>query len=196
MTLIEVVTTLAISGIVIGSLYLLVGAAVKGYQLTYGRIESQQEGSKAITWIADRVREALYDPEAACPAGLLLAGDGNEFAHRLAFRAIADENRVGRGRTYVYYREGSTLWEETFDQQSARQCAEEIGRALPDPGRRPLTPSIVKTFSLAYLDQRGALTADPDLVRLIQITLVVDTSAPPGHSQPEAYETVVHIRGP
>lgn len=196
MTLIELVTALAIAGVVTSSLYLLVGAGIKGYLIAHARISDQAHARQALFWVADRIRQAADDPLQPCPDRFLRIGDGAGFSERLAFRAVLDERLTPPRRTYAYYVDGGTLWEETRDQESRTQCSEEAGRTRPDSGRVALTPSVVRAFRLTYLDQRGISTSTPALVRAVQISLTVETASVSGRLESQSYQTVVGVRGP
>ncbi len=149
-----------------------------------------------LNWIADRVRQADYAPHAPCPDGILLAGNGNGFPERLAFRAVLDENLVPPRRTTVYYPEGRTLWQETLIQETAGACLAEASRAVPDPHRVALTPPVVQTFELTYLDRNGNPTSGADLVRSVRITVTVETTSLSGRREFQTYQTLATLRGP
>jgi prepilin-type N-terminal cleavage/methylation domain-containing protein len=196
LTLIEVVTAMAIVSAVASSLYLLLGAGIKGYLIEHARVTNQERGRQAMIWLADRVRQANYDPQASCPDGLLRAGDGTGFLQRLAFRAILDESLSQRRQTYAYYVEGRTLWQETLVQEAAGQCDVEAGRTAPAPERVALTPPVVKTFQLGYLDRNGVPTSTPGFVRWVHVTLTLEVRSIAGRTESETSQTLVAVRGP
>ncbi len=196
MTLIEVVTVLAIGGILTSSLYILLGAGIKGYLIAHARVSDQEQGRHVLNWIADRVRQADYAPHAPCPDGILLAGNGGGFPERLAFRAVLDESLVPPRRTTVYYLEGRTLWQETLIQETGGACLAETSRAVPDPHRVALTPQVVNAFELAYLDRNGNPASGPDLVRSVRITVTVETTSLSGRRESQTYQTLATLRGP
>ncbi len=196
MTLIELVTVLAIAGIVTSTLYILLGVAIKGYLIARARVADQEQGRHVLNWIADRVRQADYAPAAACPDGVLLAGNGNGFPERLAFRAVLDESLAPPRRTTVYYLEGRTLWQETLIQETAGACQAEVNRAAPDPNRLALTAPVVQAFELAYLDRNGDPTSSADLVRSLRITLSVETTSLSGRGESQTFQTLATLRGP
>jgi prepilin-type N-terminal cleavage/methylation domain-containing protein len=196
MTLIEVVTVLAIAGIVTSSLYILLGAGIKGYLIARARVSDQEQGRHVLNWIADRVRQVDYAPHAPCPDGVLLAGNGDGFPERLAFRAVLDENLASPRRTTVYYLERRTLWQETLIQETTGACLAEAGRAGPDPNRVALTAPVVQAFDLAYLDRNGNSTSSADLVRSLRITVTVETTSLSGRVESQTYQTLATLRGP
>ncbi len=195
-TLIEVLTALAIGTIVTSSLYLLVGTTIKARLIVTARVSDQERARLALAWLSDRIRQVNTDPQAACPEGVLRAGHGTTFAQRLAFRAVVDESLDPARRTYAYYLENQTLWQETLVQESPDQCTDEIVRSLPDPGRGAILPSTVRAFRLIYLDTAGSPTADPVHVRLIRISLTVQATGASGRPEAQTYETTVALRGP
>lgn len=194
-TLIELMTSLAVVAVVVASLYLLVGAGIRGRLIVHARVSDQERGRHALMWIADRLRQASYEPRAACPDGVLQAGSGEGFDQRLAFRATIDETLKPPRRLYVYYADGGTLWQETRVEDAAATCAEEAGRVAPDRARIALTFRIVREFHLDYLDRHGAATADPSLVRSVGILLRLETESTPGRFETQTYRTLVTIRG-
>jgi hypothetical protein len=194
-TLIELVTSLAVMAVVVASLYLLLGAGIKGRLIVHARVSDQERGRHALTWIADRLRQASYDPQASCPDSLVRTGSGQGFEQRLAFRATVDDAMTPPRRLYVYYAEGGTLWEEVRIEDAETPCIEEAGRVAPDPARVALTSTIVRGFSLTYLDRDGTAAQDPALVRSIGMTLRLDTESTPGQLETQVYRTLVTIRG-
>lgn len=195
-TLIELVATLAIAAIVTSSLYLLLGAGIKGRLIVQARIADQETGRQALAWLVERIRQANYDPRAACPDGIMRAGDGRDFAHRLAFRAILDEQLTPPRRTYAYYVEGRRLWQETLTQELPSACFDEDRRAGPDSRRVPLTPPIVERIVLVPMDRDGSPTTDPSAIRAIRITLTVQAQSVSGRTESQTYETFAAVRGP
>jgi prepilin-type N-terminal cleavage/methylation domain-containing protein len=196
MTLIEVITVLAIAGVVASTLYLLLGAGVKGYLIAHARVADEQHARLALTWMADRLRQASNDPHAPCPEAFMLTGDGNGYARRLAFRATADLDPGPRRQTYAYYVENRTLWQETRAEDSDADCGREVAGIRPAPDRTALTAPLVRVFSLAYLDRDGSPAAEPGAVRSVRLTLAVEAPSFAGRVETQTYETLVTVRGP
>ena len=196
MTLIEVITVLAIAGVVTSSLYLLLGAGVKGYLIAHARVADEQHSRLALTWIADRLRQASNDPRAPCPDAFALTGDGAGYAQRLAFRATADTNHDPGRQTYAYYVENRTLWQETRVEESDADCRGELARTKPSGDRTALTAPLVRAFSLTYLGRDGRPAADPGAVRSVHLTLAVEAPSFAGRMESQTYETLVTMRGP
>ncbi len=196
MTLIEIITVLAIAGVVTSSLYLLLGAGVKGYLIAHARVADEQHARLALTWIADRLRQANNDLRAPCPQAFALVGDGGSYGRRLAFRAPADLNAGPPRQTYAFYLENRTLWQETRTEESGADCDGERARTLPATDRTALTGPLVRTFSLAYLDREGRPAGDPDAVRSVRLTLAVEAPSFAGRVEAQSYETLVTVRGP
>jgi type II secretory pathway component PulJ len=194
-TLIELMTVLAVATVVVGSLFALLGAGIKGRLIVHARVSDQERGRQALSWIGDRLRQANYVAQAACPDGIVLAGNGSGFAQRLAFRATIDERQDPARRLYVYYVENRMLWQETPAEDEGA-CEAEAVRPVPDPRRVSLTPRIVRVFSLDYLDRNGERIAAAAFVRLVRITLIVEAESAPGRLETQTYQTVVTIRAP
>ena len=195
MTLLEVITVLAIAGVVTSSLYLLLGAAIKGYLIAHARIADEERARQALTWLTDRLRQASADPNAACQEGFVRLGTGSGFDQRLVFRAVADERLTPPRQTYVFYVEDGTLWQETRG-EAPDPCREEGARTAPDPARLPLTPPVIRDFALAYLDRQGRPTSLPTLVRSVQVTLALEAPAMGGQAEAQTYQTVATVRAP
>ncbi len=195
-TLIEFISMLSVIALVVGSLFLLIGAGVKGRLIVHARVSDQERGRQALTWLADRVRQANYDPQAACPDGFVLAGNGNGFEQRLAFRATIDERMDPPRRTYMYYTQNRTLWQETLAADTIPPCAGEAARSHPDPQRVALTPPVVRAFDLSYLDGNGQPASTPAAIRSVRITLTVEAQATPGRLESQTYQTIVTVRAP
>lgn len=196
MTLIEVVTVLAIAGVVTSSLYLLLGAGIKGYLIAHARVTDEQHARLALTWMTDRLRLAGHDALARCPQAFVLAGDGSSYARRLAFRAAADPNPSPGRQIYAFYLEDRTLWQETRTEESDAGCAAERARTVPAADRNALTAPLVRAFSLAYLARDGRPTEDPDAVRSVRLTLAVEAPSFAGRVEAQTYDTLVTVRGP
>jgi hypothetical protein len=187
---------LAVVSLVVGSLFLLLGAGVKGRLIIHARVSDQERGRQALTWVADRVRQAAYDAQAACPDGFVLIGNGNGYDQRVAFRATIDAQMDPPRRTYAYYVQDRTLWQETLAADSAPPCTAEAGRSTPDPRRIALTPPVVRVFDLDYLDRNGQPALAPSAVRSVRITLAVEAEATPGRVESQTYQTIVTARTP
>ncbi|HEV8339008.1 MAG TPA: prepilin-type N-terminal cleavage/methylation domain-containing protein, partial [bacterium] len=172
-TLIEVLTALAIGSIITSSLYLLVGSTIKARLIVGARVSDQERGRLAIGWLADRLRQVNFDAAAACPDGFVRLGSGRGFAGRMAFRAVIDHHLTPPRRTYVFYLDQGTLWQETLTQEAPEQCGDEAERRVPSSARVVVAPPTVQDFRLRYLDANGLGVADPARVRLVGISLTV-----------------------
>jgi hypothetical protein len=175
---------------------MLLGAGVKGRLIVHARVSDQERGRQALTWVADRLRQAAYDPQAACPDGFVLIGKGSSFDQRMAFRATIDERLDPPRQTYVYYVQDRTLWQESLTADSAPPCTDTAARSLPDPKRVALTPPVVRAFELSYLDANGWPATVPAAVRSVRIALTVEAEATPGRLESQSYQTVVTPRTP
>ncbi len=178
------------------SLYLLVGNAIRGRLIVHARVSDQERGRLALTWIADRLRQVDYDEAAVCPEGFLRLGAGGGFGERLAFRAVIDESQMPPRRTYVYYLDEQTIWQEVLDEEGTGGCSEELERAAPLRSRAALIPPIVQGFRLQYLDAGERPTVDPARARLIRISLTVRATGAGGRLETLTYDTAVAVRGP
>jgi hypothetical protein len=195
-TLIELVSALAVLSVVISSLYLLLGAGIRGRLIVHARVSDQERGRHALTWLVDRLRQVSYDARAVCPDGLILAGSGTGFDRRLAFRAVIDERAVPTRRIYVFYAQDRTLWQEAFAEEKDASCVAEANRLAPHPRRTALAPGIIRAFDLAYYDGRGAPAVEAATVRSVGIALRLEAESTPGRTEVQTYHTLVTLRGP
>ncbi len=212
LTLIELLSSLAIAALILASLYLLVGSTLKGRMIVHARVSDQERARQAMAWLADRTRQVNYDSTRACPEGFLRVGNGDGFDQRLAFRAVL-ENPTRQ--TYVYYVDGPVgqqiLWQETRSQETPGLCADETTRTDIDPNRIALTPPIVQPGGidcpdelnaqppwrfLCYLDEDGVPTSEPTLVHSLLITITVQAEAASGQFELQTFQTVASVRGP
>jgi prepilin-type N-terminal cleavage/methylation domain-containing protein len=223
-TLLEVMTALSITSLVLGTTYLLLSAGIKGRLIVHARISDQERGRRAMAWVADRARQITYDASKAfvvprCDAGFLSRGTatGRGSAEALAFRAILDET-VGR-RTYAYYVDNDPT-SPTF-----KSLMEETRGECGDPllGLIALTPPIVKVnvpsngcagpamgFGFEYYDGGGSqitniTDANASTVRSVSLSMTVqarsilDPSASPPETrrlEEQCYQTIITLRGP
>lgn len=195
MTLVELVTALAVMTLVVGSLYLLLGAGIRGRLIVHARVSDQERGRQATAWLADHLRQISYDPAARCPEGLLLAGTGEGFAERLAFRAVVDARLDPPRRIYVFYTDRRTLWQEMrLDDEG--DCFAEHARSAPAADRVAVTPPTVEGFSLAYHDAAGRPAVRSERVRSVGITVRLEAPSTPGRVEAQTYHTLVTLRGP
>lgn len=195
-TLIELLIVLSIGALVLGILYMLVDVSTRGGRIVHARVSDTDQGRQVLAWVADRLRQASYDPLAACPDGLVLIGSGEGFAQRLAFRAVIDAEAVSPRRLYVFYLEKDTIWQETRVESPGAPCDVEAARSQPDPNRTALTRPIVKKFELQFLGKDGQVTAAPSAVRSIGITLRLEAASTPRRVETQTFGTSVTIRGP
>jgi len=204
LTLVELVSSLAIAALVISSIYLLLSAVIRGRFIVHARVSDQERGRQTMAWLANRLRQVNYDPLRPCPDGFLLTGNGNGFAQRLAFHAILeDEDPPGAlpddRLRYVYYVEGQTLYQEVRSEEAPPLCNDdEALRPSPDfTARVALTPPIVQGGGFSYLDRNGAPETDPTLIHSLRITMTVEADSAYGRApEQQTYETVISLRGP
>ena len=189
--MVDVLSTLAIASLVTASLFLLIGTTIRGRFITYARVSDQERGRQAMAWLADSMRQVNYDAAATCRDGYVRIGSGNGFAGRLAFRAVIDRAQSPSRRTYVYFVENRTLWENVL-----AECADDSVRGSPTA----LTPPIVDALTLTYYDGAGTVVTNPaDAYRVQTVRLVATVSAASALGRPpetQTYTTLVAPRGP
>lgn len=223
-TLLEVMTALSITSLVLGSTFLLLSAGIKGRLIAHARISDQERGRRAMAWVADRARQINYDVAQAfviprCDDGLLSRGSatGRGASEAFSFRAVLDESD---GRlTYSYYVDNiptsptfKSLMEETRG-----ECGDPLIALIA------LTPPIVKVdapsngcagptmgFGFRYFDGNGnpILTitdANASTVRSIRMSMTVQARSildrrailpETRQLEEQCYETIMTLRGP
>lgn len=189
--LVDVLSTLAIASLVTASLFLLMGTTIKGRFITHARVSDQERGRQAMAWLADRMRQVNYDAAATCRDGLVRIGSGNGFSARLAFRAVIDRAQSPPRRTYVYFVENRTLWENVL-----AECADDSVRGAPTA----LTPPIVDALTLTYYDGAGTAITNPTdayRVQTVRLTITVSAASALGRApETQMYSTLIAPRGP
>ena len=196
MTLIELLMAMTIGMLVLGVLYVLVEASARSQRIVNAVVAETEQGREALTWVADRLRQASYDPEAACPEGLILIGSGNGFEQRLAFRSVIDEEAERRRVIYAFYVQDGVLWQETRPEPPEEPCDAEATRSVPDPRRTALTRPIVRALDLRFFDAQDRPARLPRDVRSVAITLRLAAAATPGVTEAQTFQTSVTLRGP
>ncbi|MDD5207579.1 MAG: prepilin-type N-terminal cleavage/methylation domain-containing protein [Desulfobacterales bacterium] len=177
-TLVELMVSMAIAGIVMATIYSSYYSQQKAY-VTQEQVSAMQQNLRAAMYHLERdIRMAGYDPTgkagamivAATSASFQFTKDDNNNAGDL--EPDGDRDDANENITY------------RFDaaQRSIRK----------DPGNQAIAENF-DALNLIYLDSDGAPTAPANVnkIRSIQITLVARTSRPdPGYSDPNVYKNL------
>jgi type IV pilus assembly protein PilW len=152
-TLVELLVAMAVTGPLLGGLWLLLHTGLQAYTGGAMRVEAQQSARWALERMAGELREAGFDPHGA---GLVAI----EVAERQRVRLVRDLNENGvvePTQERVTY-----LWDAT-----ARVLRRDAGG-----GAQPLIDH-VETLELTYFDGAGRITSEPAHVRGVRVRLVV-----------------------
>lgn len=206
MTLIEVLAALAIGSLVLSTMYLALGTAVRSRLLVASQLQSQQHGRLVLQWLGDRVRQAGYavnynSPIPRCRDALVVEDASlNPTAAQLYFNT----DLVGDGTVEtIGFRLGTEIVggaTVNVVQQSVTDCvngaAEQLA-SITDP-----TSVSVVSLTFTYYDVNGAqvtnLTSPTSIrsIRMIRITLVERTSAGAQGTRDHTWTVTVNFRNP
>lgn len=165
-TLVELLVSLAVAGIVMAAIYSSYTSQQKAY-VTQEQVAMMQQNLRAALYHLERdIRMAGYDPTGKLGAGIVTAAANS-------FRLTKDDgtstpNGILDSNEDVTYR---------LDGQILRK----------DPGSQQVAENI-DALNLVYLDANGAVTATLSAIRSVQISIVARTAkAAPGYSDSRVY---------
>lgn len=157
-SLADFLTALAVLGLVLSGTMTLLMHGERTYAEGVARVEAQQNARIALDRLARELRQAGHgDGVAAVPA--------ISVAERT--RVVLHVDLDGDG--VVADRRETITW----------RLAAGVLRRDAGAGAQPIIEG-VRDFGLAYLDERGASTADPAAVRTVRITLTTGAEGAPG----------------
>lgn len=156
-TLIEILIALAISGILLGGVYLQFTSQQASYQAQDQVVEMQQNMRAGISYLAQELRMAGYDPYSSGTAGVEEAD-----STKVVFTYITGDSGTG------------VLNKITFELYDAYSDGDmDIGRQVGDSAstKRAIAENI-ENLEFRYLDSDGAVVVDPDKIRTVQVSLL------------------------
>ncbi|HXJ84430.1 MAG TPA: prepilin-type N-terminal cleavage/methylation domain-containing protein [Candidatus Methylomirabilis sp.] len=157
-SLVELLVSLAILGIVLACVFEGLHGALKAYRWGVGRVEAQQSARVAMERMTAELREAGYDPKGAGIQPIVTAD------HALVtFQKDANANGIvdpTRERITFVLRAGETTL-----------------RRDAGGGAQPIIDG-VRRFTLAYFDKAGVPVSDPARVASVRIHLEVGLVGP------------------
>jgi type II secretory pathway component PulJ len=168
-SLVELLISLAVLGVVLACVFGSLQGALKAYGWGAGRVEAQQSVRVALERMTAELREAGYDPKGAgIQPVIAAAADLVTLQRDLNGNGVVDPTRE---RVTFLLRPGeSTL------------------RRDAGGGAQPIIDG-VRRFRLSYFDRRGLPVPDPSRVALVRIHLEVGLTGPVA-----AMETDVALR--
>ena len=200
LTVLEVVSALAIAALAFTSIHLTAGTAILGKLLTSTTVAKEQQGRQAGEWIADRVRQAGFGI-----AGSSIPRCQDKIATLSGYQPTTsqlwvnvDVDNVGTPETYGFQVE--TVSGVPTLTQTVINCAS--GAVAQD---QPITsPTTVKVLALTfgYYDSSGnavtSLTSAPSIRTIRFVTVTVQVQANGGARGPttQTWSTSIDLRNP
>ncbi len=209
MTLVEVLAALAVGTLVLATIYLAMGTAIRARLLVESRVHGQQHGRLVIQWVADRLRQAGYavSPASTIPRcrDALVVEDGalTPTATRLFFNTDLDGAGAGNPTQTI----GFLLGVETVGgaavsvvQESVTDCtsgAIERRASISDP-----TSVEIASIAFEYYDANGAVVSNPTTpaairsIRMVRVTMVERAAAGALGTREQTWTVLVNLRNP
>ncbi len=206
LTLIEVLAALAIGSLVLSTIYLALGTAIRSRLLVASTLQSQQHGRLVVQWLGDRVRQAGYavnynSPIPRCRDALVVE-DGSLNPASAALYFNTDLAGDGTVETIGFRLGTETVGGATVNviQQSVTDCtsgaAEQVA-SITDP-----TSVSIVSFAFTYYNGSGGQVTDlvsPTSIRsirMIRIALVERVSAGAQGTRDQTWTMTVSFRNP
>ncbi|MDI6773552.1 MAG: prepilin-type N-terminal cleavage/methylation domain-containing protein [bacterium] len=209
MTLVEVLAALAIGSLVVATIYLALGTAIRARLLVESTVHNQQHGRLVIQWVADRLRQAGYavSPASTIPRcrDAIVAEDGalTPTATRLYFNTDLDGLGVGNPTQTIGFRLGTeTVGGNAVNvvQESVTDCAggaSERVASVTDP-----TSVAIDSLTFEYYDSSGAVVVNPTTpaaiqsIRMVRVTMVERAAAGALGMREQTWTVLVNLRNP
>ncbi len=205
-SLIELLVSLVILGVLFASMHFVVGTAVLGKTLTANRSTGQTQGRLIAEWLADRVRMAGYGTSGSNPIGRCQSGivstDSNYYPTTSALWVSGDFANSGTPQTRGFRLE--TVNGVAAITETVINCA--TGATSTDEPLTDTTSTTAVSLTFAYYDNTGtqvtALTTSSKIqtIRVVQITATVQPlHTPPAiaaGSTQQTWTTRVTVRNP
>jgi type II secretory pathway component PulJ len=174
-TLADLLVSTAVLGLTLGATLTSLEQGQKAWAVGAARVEAQQSGRAALTWLAAELRTAGQGPGPRRVSTLAVAEPT-----RVVLRVDRDGDGVITGAT----------------EEITWRLAGDVLRREAGGGAQPVVNG-VRTLTLAYVDAAGAPTAEPAAVRRVAITLTTRADhATSMHARDLAavFATEVHLR--
>lgn len=172
MSLADLLTALAILGLVLSGTFTLLHHGQRTYAEEVARVEAQQSARIALDRLAREIRQA---GRGGGPAGV-------------AAISVAEPTRIVLhvdldGDGVVADRRETVTW----------RLAAGVLRRDAGGGAQPIVEG-VRDFTLGYRDERGAPTAEPTAVRSVRISLTTGAGDIPGAIRPVSTTVMTEVR--
>jgi type IV pilus assembly protein PilW len=157
-TLLELLITMAISGLVMTGIYSVYNSQQITYNSQMQTVEMQQNLRAGMLMLVNEIRMAGYDPTGNANAGIVkLESDTITFTMDLNGDGTLDDR--GENITYLLY--------------NASDGKEKLGRK--NPTRSQAVAENFDALDFVYLDADGGVTSTASAVRSVQISIVAKT---------------------
>ncbi len=205
-TLIELLAALTIGTLVLSSIYLAIGTAVRSHLLVQSTLRNQQHGRLVVQWLGDRIRQAGYRVDTASPLprcrDALVVEDASlrPTATYLYFNSdIADD---GTTETIGYRVGTETAGGSPVNivEQLVTNCT--TGAVTQVASVTDPTSIAILSLTFTYYNVSGAVVTDlvtPSSIRsirMIRITLVERASAGAQGPRDQTWSIMVNLRNP
>jgi type II secretory pathway component PulJ len=174
-TLADLLVSTAVLGLTLGATLISLEQGQKAWAVGAARVEAQQSGRAALTWLAAELRTAGQGPGPRRVPTLAVAEPT-----RVVLRVDRDGDGVIAGAT----------------EEITWRLAGDVLRRDAGGGAQPVVNG-VRALTLAYLDAAGAPTAEPAAVRRVAITLTTRADHATSMQTRElgaVFTTEVHLR--
>lgn len=176
-TLVELLITMVISGVIVASIYSAYVAQQKVYTAQNQVTEMQQNIRAAIDFITREIRMAGYDPTGNAGAGITAALAG-QISFTLDNNSDGDTADAGENIDFGFSAAVDTDRNGIPDAVSnGVPESSSFGRQINGGGYQDIADSI-QAIEFRYLDAANAVTANPVDIRSIQISILARASKP------------------
>ena len=206
LTLIEVLAAMTVGTLVLSSVYLAVGTAVRSRLLVQSTLHNQQHGRLIVQWMGDRIRQAGYavTPSSSIPRcrDALVVEDGAYTPTASALYFNTDLANDGTPETIGFRLDTESVGVQSIAvvQQSGTDCAAGATEQLANV----TDPTSVQIVSLTFTYYNASGAEVTDLVtpasirsiRMVRITLVERASAGAAGTRDQTWTLMVNLRNP
>lgn len=167
-TLVELLVTLAVSGILMSGVYAAFMSQQNSYVVQEQVVEMQQNIRAGLDLMVRDIRMAGYDPGKNLNAGITLAAP-----NRLSF----SRDRDGTGATLDVMSFGFSNANDADNDGIADAGSAPLGRDINAGGFQPLAEDI-HAIEFRYLDAEGVVTAALEDIRSVQVSILARARRP------------------
>ncbi len=209
MTLIEMLAAMAIGTLVLSTIYLALGTAIRARLLVESTVHGQQHGRLVIQWVADRMRQAGYGvakahPVARCRDALVVEEAAlRPTSSQVFFNTDLDGTGAGEPTQTIGFRLGTEMVRGTSVavlRQSVTDCAgtaTPVETSITDP-----TSVAVDSLVFTYYDRNGTVVGDLSSpvairsIRMVRVAMVERAAAGAMEPRVQTWNVLVNLRNP